>query len=330
MPMSVPYAFYKTHILGGFSIDTPEKATKAADYGVQVVFKYGSPPSEKDQLGKKLESLHMKVIDGMLWEYLFDYECHRIKTVKPPPVGYGPFSAGYVPYCTTDDHPEMTSESVLLQYISAHLQQVKNNRLIVGYWVLDDWVPWDAGSAKQILIDIHKLIQRYTPDRPTICGLGGTISLNQGYGWDDWIADNFSPEGCDRVGLYIYTSSILNTTPLPSPARFNWSMVGVLPEMFASLQQRGWNITKEPLIGIGQAFGGPLVNSKRYYATPNAKDIETQSRSFCEHGATGLTFYAWDDSGFGPKTQTPMNNPQIATGIRNGIAACKQYWSNHP
>jgi hypothetical protein len=100
--------------------------------------------------------------------------------------------------------------------------------------------------------------------------------------------------------------------------------------MFASLQRRDWDITKEPLIGIGQAFGGPIAHSDRYWITPTSKDIETQSRSFCEHGATGLTFYAWNDSGFGPSTHTPMNSPDIETGIRNGIAACKQYWSHHP
>jgi len=37
--------FYKSHILGGFSIDTPQKAANAAADGIQVTFKYGQPPS---------------------------------------------------------------------------------------------------------------------------------------------------------------------------------------------------------------------------------------------------------------------------------------------
>jgi hypothetical protein len=114
-----------------------------------------------------------------------------------------------------------------------------------------------------------------------------------------------------------------------SSVTYNWSMSGVLPAMFHSLQRRGWNITKEPLIGIGQAFGGQKAHSDSYWITPTAKDIETQSKSFCEHGATGITFYAWNDSGFGPTTHTPMNSPEIEKGIRNGIAACKLYWSQH-
>lgn len=313
----------KTHIFGGFEIDTPEKASKAATDGIQVGFEYGQPPSEDDKLGQKLQSLHMKVVDGYIWALIYYYECHRTKTVKPPP-------SGKEQYCQDDTRPDLTDENAVLTEVAAHLKQVKDNHLIIGYWVLDDWVSWDTGSARQLLIKIHNLIQQYTPGRPAICGFGADIWLNQEYGWDDWVADNFSSQGCDRVGLYIYTSTVTNTARIPSHAKFNWSMVGVLPAIFASLKQRGWSITKEPFIGIGQAFGGAIAHTEDYWITPNATDIETQSRSFCEHGATGLTFYAWNNSGYGPTTQTPINSPEIETGIRNGIAACRQYWSDHP
>ena len=315
-----PDTFYKTHILGGFSINTPERALKAATDGIQIVFKYGNPPSESDSLGEKLQSLQMKVVDGYISSYLYYYECHRTKELMPSLLGRGQ-------YCSKDPYPYLTDENALLATITTHLKQVKNNQLIIGYWVLDDWVQWDAGSVRQILVKIHHLIQQYTPGRPTICGFGGTIGINKGYGWHDWIADNFSSQGCDKVGFYIYAPSLPDTTPTASADAYDWSMSAVLPAMFASLQRRGWDITKEPLIGIGQAFGGPIAHTDRYWVTPTAKDMETQSRSFCEHGATGLTFYAWDDSGFGPTTQTPMNSPQIEMGIRNGIVACKQYWN---
>jgi len=318
--INVPNNLAGPHILGGFNVDTPEGATKAAQDGVQVAFQYGQPPSMNEELGQKLQSLHMKIIDGYISSYLYYYECHRTHTVKPPP-------ANYTNLCATDAHPELNSENALLANITTHLQQEKNNPLIIGYWVLDDWVFWDAGSARQLLIKIHQLIQQYTPGRPAICGFGGSIEAQQGFTWDDWIADNFSPQGCDEVGFYIYASSLPATTPTASPDDYDWSMSGILPAMFASLQQRGWDIAKEPLIGIGQAFGGPQAHTDRYWVTPGAKDIETQSRSFCEHGATGLTFYGWADSGYGPATQTPMNSTGINTGISNGIAACKRYWS---
>ena len=319
---NAPNKIYKTHILGGFSIDTPESATKAAADGVQVAFQYGQPPSASDKLGQKLQSLRMKVVDGFIASYLYYYECHRTQELRPSLLAPGQ-------YCVDDSHPELTDENALLATITTHLKQEKNNQLIVGYWVLDDWVQWDAGSARQILIKIHQLIQQYTPGRPAICGFAGSITSDHQSGWDDWIADNFSPQGCDEVGFYIYSPSLTDTPPTASPEAYDWSMSVVLSTMFASLQQRGWDITKEPLIGIGQAFGGPKAHANGYWVTPTAKDIETQSRSFCEHGATGLVFYAWEDSEFGLTTYTPMNSAEIETGIRNGITACKQYWSDH-
>ncbi len=75
--------FYKSHILGGFSIDTPQKAANAAADGIQVTFKYGQPPSEDDSLGQKLQALDMKVIDGYISSYLYYYECHRTAELKP-------------------------------------------------------------------------------------------------------------------------------------------------------------------------------------------------------------------------------------------------------
>lgn len=302
-------------ILGGFNIDTPQKAMRAAADGVKVVFKYGQPPSVNDSLGQALQSLHMKVIDGFISSSLFYYECHRTQTVKPPPPDQGQ-------YCSTDEDPSMTDEQAVLSAVATHLQQVKDNLLVQGYWVLDDWVPWDPGSARQLLIDIHKLIARYTPGRPAICGFGASLDR-----WDDWVADNFSPQGCDMVGTYIYGPSVPAGGPAPSPDSYDWSMSSVLSSAFASLQRRGWDITREPLIGIGQAFGGARLNKNVSWLIPNAKNIETQSRSFCEHGASGVAFYGWGDTEFGPTTQTPLNSTAIETGIRDGIAACKSVWS---
>lgn len=311
--------FYNAHILGGFSIDNPEQAINAAQHGIQVAFEYGQPPSEKGQLGQKFKSLQMKVIDGYISSYLYHYECHRTSELHPQLLGQ---------YCHNDLYPFLTDANVLLAAIATHLRQVKNNPLIIGYWVLDDWVQWDAGSARPILMKIHQLIQQYTPDRPAICGFGGSIELHQKYGWGDWIADNFSPQGCDEVGFYIYTPRLPNIVSAISPDAYNWSMSGILPAMFTSLQKRGWSLFKESLIGIGQAFGGPIASANDYWVIPTAKDIEMQSRSFCEHGASGLTFFSWDESGYGPDIQSPMNNSQIALGIRDGITACKQYWAS--
>lgn len=322
-PISPYNDFYNLHILGGFSIDNPEQATNAAHNGIQVSFEYNQPPSEKSQLGQKLKSVQMKVIDGSISSYLYHYECHRTSELHPELLGSGQ-------YCKSDAYPYLTDTNTLMATIVTHLKQVKDNPLIIGFWVLDDWVQWDAGSARPLLMKIHQLIQQYSHGRPAICGFGGELGRGKQYGWGDWIADNFSAQGCDKVGFYIYSPTFSDSVPSPSSDAYDWSMLSVLPAMFASLQHRGWNINKEPLIGIGQAFGGPIVHTNKYWITPTAKNMEIQSESFCEHGASGLAFFAWDSLEYGPTTQTPMNNSQIDLGVRNGIAACKQYWKQHP
>ncbi|GLV55974.1 hypothetical protein KDH_28180 [Dictyobacter sp. S3.2.2.5] len=288
--------------------------------GIQVEFQYGNPPAENSELGQKFNALHMKVVDGFIASYLHYYECQRSRSIIPPPPALNTYCAyGY---------PRFSGEETFLAAIAAHLQHVINNHLIIGYWVLDDWMPWDKGNAKQLLVKIHALIQQFTPDRPAICGFGGTLTANHTFGWDDWVADNFSPDGCDEVGLYIYATTMLATNPIPAPETYDWSMSSILPAIFKSLQRRGWNRNNQPLIGIGQAFGGPIPNSNRYRLAPTSKYIAMQSKSFCAHGAIGLVFYAWSDSEIGVFSQSPMNTPDIVIGIRDGISACRQYWAS--
>ncbi len=66
------------------------------------------------------------------------------------------------------------------------------------------------------------------------------------------------------VGFYLYTPELPALTPTPSPDAYDWSMSAVLSAMFASLRQRGWSLAKEPLVGIGQTFGGPMVHSNHW------------------------------------------------------------------
>ena len=322
LPSPGPYpqkTFRQMHIIGGFSATTPEKAIQAATTGIQVEFQYGNPPTENSKLGQQLHSLHMKVVDGFIASYLHYYECQRSRSMSPPPVELDT-------YCVPGSYPTFASEDTFFAAITAHLKRVANNPLIIGYWVLDDWVPWDRGGARLLLIKIHTLIQQYTPARPAICGFGGSLIANHTFSWADWVAANFSPYGCDEVGLYIYTTSLPATPSIPSPATYDWSMSSILPAMFRSLQERGWNIVNEPFIGIGQAFGGPIANSDRYRLAPTSTYIEEQSKSFCLHGAIGLVFYAWSDSEIGALSQSPMNSHEIEAGIQDGIRACKQYW----
>ncbi len=174
-----------THIIGGFSATTTAQIANAAQDGVQTIFYYGNPPAQNSVLGQSLQSLHMKIVDGFISSNLHYYECQKARTLKPPPYGLNS-------YCGQASYPTFAGDNAFLARIAAHLKQSQSNPLILGYWVLDDWAWWDAGGARQLLIQIHALIQQYTPARPAICGFGASLTTNHTFGWNDWLANNFS------------------------------------------------------------------------------------------------------------------------------------------
>jgi len=305
---------FSYHAFGGFTIDTPNEANNAAGDGVSETQMYWLPASTSSALGQTLQSLRMHEVDSYLMDLLYEYECHRSYTV--PHAG---------PPCPVD-YPSMASQSVLLSLVQSHLQQVAGNTLVNAYWVLDDWPAWDYGSAKTLLQKIHTLIQQYTPNRPAICGFGAGFGYQHDDYWYDGEAANFSPQGCDLVGLYIYAVSEPIQVNPPSNA-FDWSMPTILPKIFTSLSRRGWSISREPMIGIGQAFGGTRAGTKNESVTPNPQNMTTQALSFCQHGASDVFFYGWDMGTDFSNPQTPMTNSGIQQGVQQGIAACRSYWS---
>jgi hypothetical protein len=282
------------HFTGGFSIKSDAEIANAIADGIHTTLIYGYAPLPKDPVAKALTAHKMKLIDAMPEKYLYYYECHIHNT------------------CSASTYPELTSVQALLTDITNHLQQEKNNPLIVGYWVLDDWNFGD-GTGKDLLVQINNLIHRYTPGKPSICGFGGELPPLPGKGgWNNQVTDNFSPQGCDMIGLYIYAES-------GSTGTYDWSMSNILPAAVASFKKRGWDSTKEPLVGIPQAFGGVVDGES--WPVPDAKAVETQTKTYCQHGAIGIIFYDWD-----PSAQSPMTNSQITQGIKNGIADCKKIW----
>lgn len=291
-----PTASSLTHFIGGFGIETDAEIANAEADGIRATIVYGYTPQKNDALSLKLQAHNLKIIDAMPWEYLYYYECHMNST------------------CPASEFPELTTPQAVFNDLIAHLKQVQNDPSIVGYWVLDDWSYGD-GTGKDFLVQMNRLIHYYTPGKPSICGFGAGIlprSTASDY-WNDGTAANFSPQGCDMVGLYIYADS--NTT-----GTYDWTMSQILPTIFASLKKRGWDSTKEPLIGIPQAFGGTVGSDQ--WPIPDANNIETQSKTYCQQGATGIIYYQWVDT----SEQSPMNNAQITQGIKNGIADCLEIW----
>jgi len=282
------------HFIGGFSIESDAEIANATADGIQTALIYGYAPLPTDPVAQALTAHNMKLIDAMPEEYLFYYECHIHNS------------------CSTSTYPELTSVQALLADVTSHLQQETNNPLIVGYWVLDDWNFGD-GTGKDLLVQINYLIHQYTPGKPSICGFGGGIPPLPSKGrWNDQVTDNFSPQGCDMIGLYIYAAN-------GSTGMYDWSMSNILPAAFASFKKRGWDSTKEPLVGIPQAFGGIVEGES--WPVPDANAVETQTKIYCQQGAIGIIFYDWN-----PLAQSPMTNSQITQGIKNGIADCGKIW----
>ena len=288
----------------------------AASLGVNTVIRYGTPFTPSDPVGAEMLSKGMHEIDASLASQLFYYECHRTHTVAPPPQGT---QNGY---CSTDEVPSINSEATLLAAIDTKLQADARNPLVVGYWVLDDWAPWDSGTAKSVLQHIHNHIQQYTPSYPAICGFGITVTVPLVVTWNAGPTLNYSSAGCDMVGIYAY----VDTHPsLTDGSKFDFSMQSELPLAFKGLQQQGWNIQHTPLIGIGQAFAG-LYAGTRYEPGLTNVQMSEQARAFCKAGAASIGWYGWDDSGFGSQTETPMTSTLIQQGVVDSIAACQSIW----
>ncbi len=300
----------------GFSIDSVARVDNAAGLGVNTVMRYGTAFTPSDPVGAEMLAKGMHEIDAGFASELYYYECHRTHTVAPPPAGTQNF------YCPIDEMPSINSEAALLTAIDAKLQADAHNPLVVGYWVLDDWAPWDSGSAKIVLQHIHDHIGQYTPYNPAICGFGFTVTIPTVTMWQPGPARNFSSGGCDMVGLYAYVDTHAGPT---DGSQFDFSMRSELPSAFKALQQQGWNMQNTPLIGIGQAFAGPYAGT-RYEPGLTAAQIATQAQAFCKAGAVSVAWYSWDDSGYGSQTATPMTSTQVQQGIVNGIAACQSVW----
>ncbi len=306
------------HAAVGFSVDTPARAATAASEGITSTILYGGAPNPASALEQALQSHDISVIDGGVSSIVFYWECHRTHTVAPPPSSY---SRNY--YCLTDENPHISSDAVALAHLSRLLDRDAKRPYVAGYWVLDDWPWWDYGSGRDLLRKIHALIARKTPGRPAICGFGAGFGKGTTYYWDPGTAANYSNAGCDVVGWYNYTP--FGKRKPSSGVNYNWSMHGLLPAMSRSLAKYGWNISRTPLMGIGQAWGG-RYDGNHYQPGITADEMQSQAAAFCAYGASVISWYAWDDSGDNAQTLTPNNSPAVTAGIKAGLSVCKADW----
>ena len=298
------------HFFGGFGINQPDEAADAASDGLQVDFHYDMPARPDDPLGQALTTKHMKLVDSALWDMLLDSHCYNLSSSS-----------------------RHACVDTLLTNARQHLLDTKGNPLVVGYWILDDY----PGDVKTILPQLTSLVHQYTPGKLTICGFGGFLELNGGFGWSEQAVSNFSQEGCDVIALYIYASSqhtniqcsdFTRPPDVPGPDAYDWTMSRLLPAAFASLKQRGWNPQHTPWIGIADAWAGCRkdLNNTYYQVIPTASNMETQALSFCTAGAQGVVWYGWEDTDV---NVFPNKSPQMKEGVQMGVRACTAYWKQH-
>ncbi len=299
----------------GFSVDSPARAAIAARQGVTSTILYGSAPPRGSALARALAAHRISAIDGGVSSLLYEWECYRTLTVKPPPHGYAWCGSGAGAIAST---AELLRRVKLLAAKDARLPYVS------GYWVLDDWPWWDYGSAHGVLPLVHAALAAATPGLPAICGFGATVGRPGQAMFDPGLARNYSNAGCDAVGWYNYSEFGIKH---PWSGRdLDWSMKALLPAMARGLAHYGWKIADTPLIGIAQGWAGSY-GGKYYQADLTVAQMRAQAAGFCGFGASSISWYAWNDSGFESRTQTPSNSPVIAAGIRAGIDACKAIWA---
>jgi len=179
------------------------------------------------------------------------------------------------------------------------------------------------GQRPRAAAEIHALIAQKTPGLAAICGFGAGVARPGKVAWDPGTAANYSNGGCDVVGWYNY--SPFGRRHPNNGKGLDWTMKALLPAMAHSLARKGWNIARTPLYGIGQAWGGSY--DKRYYQPGlTSGEMLKQATAFCEFGARYVGWYAWDDSGYDARTETPNNSKAVADGIAQGINACTSVW----
>lgn len=237
-----------------------------ASVGLNAILDYGYNPVVGDSKSTALKTSNLQIIDQMPDEYLRQYD-----------------KDGNLQALTTS--------------ITNHLKSVQNNSQIIAYWVLDDWS--HDGTAKTALQQMNTLIHQYTPGKPSICGFSGNSGNYAGK------TQNFSPTGCDMVGLYIYPQSAAE-----------FSLPTILPALEAGLKAQGWDINNNPLVGVPLSYGG--ANG---YAVPTAQEVETETKAFCQAGASNIIYY---DFGTGTNGS---NDSGIQQGIKAGISDCKSIWA---
>jgi len=204
-----------------------------------------------------------------------------------------------------------------------HLDEVKTDPGLAGFWILDDY---PQGDITEVLKMLHNLVHATGTaigrNLPTICGLGGSLDLRDStresfkpqHKWIDQPAINVTPAGCDYVAPYFYGSR-----PQPNPDLVDWSMQEVIPYALQVLRARGFN-TSGILVPLLHAFGSckrPRPSGASCYVTPRPQDILAQAKAWTDAGAIAMMFFTWHSQ---DSDEDYLNTASIRDGVQQAAA----------
>jgi len=190
----------------------------------------------------------------------------------------------------------MTEAAVMTKW-NAYLQSslVQGNLSnIVGFNLSDDWHS-NGGAAKKLFQDMTAAVHTYAPGHRSICTLSANTSYaHSAQSYSTFAATlNFSPTGCDMVGIYLYPT--VNSQPLTN-----------FTNAIAGLKIDGLNPSVTPIIGIAES-----------YNTTGAA-VEKEVKFMCDNGATSIGFWAYN-TGMGTAA---AKSEDIRGGMSRGLQYC--------
>jgi hypothetical protein len=270
-----------------------------------------------------LHQYHMTYNDYTPWRYIYPAMHHSCPNISPSNFS-APANA-----CTMS----VADQNTLYSEVQAHLDTVKNNPDITGFWLLDDWY----GNLLPELEHIHALVAaanaQYGVKRPTVCGFSATLDFkgsptdptfsHTAHAWFDRAITNYSPQACDIVAPYAYAA-----LPYPDTTGADWAMTNLMPYMVAQFKARGWDPATSYMVVITQAYSDSANQPGWHIPLPTAAEVETQVAAACKGGAVGVMPFDWDYKQDG--TLRLYNTPSLQDGYAAGIRDCRAYWTGQP
>lgn len=301
------------HSIGAFNILAPVDVSAAAASGVGVDYVYGAAPKSGTDLGSQLARSGMTVVSGRVWGWVHAYECQRL---------WNEHSSAAQSYCRGVTGPPMT-EGRLQRLVTAYARVSAGDDLLSANWILDDQPGTVVGGLRQAEIIIARILHHYAPARPTICGIGAFITNGGGYRFDASLLQDITVDACDVLGVYVYSQPQSPTLGATVSSTYDWAMTPLLVSLHDALTSSG--LGRLPWIGIGQAWGGINRQNGAVVVAPSPAHMVVQAASFCQAGASAMTWYGWTLSAF-RDLRSPATDPRLVSGVEQGARACGAAW----